>query len=116
MSISYFRFIEPLVFGDYPDTMKKNVGTRLPAFTKHESELVKGSCDFFGVNHYLIMYIKDSPSSLKMETRDFNMDMAVEFICMLLILTELELKLLSSSGGATSSLRGAPGTCPSSSV
>ncbi|XP_057483861.1 beta-glucosidase 11-like isoform X1 [Actinidia eriantha] len=73
-------FIEPLVFGDYPDTMKKNVGTRLPTFTKRESELVKGSCDFFGVNHYLIMYIKDSPSSLKTDTRDFNMDMAVEFI------------------------------------
>lgn len=49
-------FVEPLVFGDYPDIMKKNAGKRLPAFTKLESELVKGSIDFIGLNHYNIYF------------------------------------------------------------
>ncbi|KAF5931375.1 hypothetical protein HYC85_032248 [Camellia sinensis] len=74
------RFMGPLVFGDYPDIMKKNVGTRLPAFTKIESEQVKGSFDFIGANHYITIYTKDKSSSLKMDTRDFNADMAVELI------------------------------------
>lgn len=76
--------MEPLVFGDYPDIMKKNVGKRLPAFTKLESELVKGSTDFIGLNHYLTVNIKDQSSSLKMDNRDFNADMAVELIGMFL--------------------------------
>ncbi|XP_028059256.1 beta-glucosidase 11-like [Camellia sinensis] len=73
-------FMDPLVFGDYPDIMKKNAGTRLPAFTKIESEQVKGSFDFIGVNHYSTVYIKDRSSTLKMDTRDFNADMAIELI------------------------------------
>ncbi|CAL5352302.1 unnamed protein product [Camellia sinensis] len=73
-------FMGPLVFGDYPDIMKKNVGTRLPAFTKIESEQVKGSFDFIGVNHYTTIYTRDKSSSLKMDTRDFNADMAVKLI------------------------------------
>ncbi|XXG54094.1 hypothetical protein AAC387_Pa03g2061 [Persea americana] len=44
--------VNPLVFGDYPKVMKKNVGSRLPSFTKQDSELVKGASDFFGLNHY----------------------------------------------------------------
>ncbi|KAI8522669.1 hypothetical protein RHMOL_Rhmol13G0014300 [Rhododendron molle] len=73
-------FVEPLVFGDYPDVMKKNAGKRLPAFTKLESELVKGSIDFIGLNHYNTFSIKDQSRSLKMDHRDFNADMAVELI------------------------------------
>ncbi|KAG5514223.1 hypothetical protein RHGRI_035581 [Rhododendron griersonianum] len=73
-------FVEPLVFGDYPDIMKKNAGKRLPAFTKVESELVKGSIDFLGLNHYNTFSIKDQSRSLKMDHRDFNADMAVELI------------------------------------
>ncbi|XP_042517814.1 beta-glucosidase 11-like isoform X2 [Macadamia integrifolia] len=66
------------VFGDYPETMKKNVGSRLPFFTPYQSKLVKGSCDFFGLNHYSTMHIKDNPVSLKMTQRDFHEDMAVK--------------------------------------
>lgn len=72
--------VDPLVLGDYPETMKKNVGTRIPVFTEHESELVKGSFDFLGVNHYTATRIKDNPSSLKMDIRDFNADVAVQMI------------------------------------
>ncbi|KAL7259667.1 hypothetical protein ACSBR1_005536 [Camellia fascicularis] len=71
--------INPLVFGDYPKIVKKNAGSRIPEFTKVESKLVKGSFDFLGVNHYNTLYIKDKPSSLKIN-RDFNADMAVDII------------------------------------
>ncbi|CAN8314502.1 unnamed protein product [Cochlearia groenlandica] len=43
----------PLVYGDYPDEMKRIVGSRLPVFSKEESEQVKGSSDFVGIIHYL---------------------------------------------------------------
>ncbi|CAF1705781.1 unnamed protein product, partial [Brassica oleracea] len=48
--------LHPLVFGDYPDVMKRTVGERLPSFLKEESELVKGSSDFLGLIHYTTLY------------------------------------------------------------
>nr|XP_023882291.1 beta-glucosidase 11-like isoform X3 [Quercus suber] len=72
------RYAYPLVYGDYPDVMKKNLGSRLPAFTNFESNLVKGSFDFLGLNYYAMLYIKDDSSKLNMEVRDFNADMAIE--------------------------------------
>ncbi|XP_075664234.1 beta-glucosidase 11-like isoform X2 [Castanea sativa] len=72
-------FVDPLVFGDYPQTMKKIVGSRLPSFTYAESSQVKGSFDFIGVNHYITMYVNDNPNSLNMEDRDVWADMAVQF-------------------------------------
>ncbi|XP_076915846.1 beta-glucosidase 11-like isoform X2 [Bidens hawaiensis] len=74
-------FLNPLVNGDYPEIMKKNAGNRIPNFTKLESERVKGSFDFFGINHYCTVEIKDSPISLEMETRDNIADMAATLIC-----------------------------------
>lgn len=82
------RFINPLVFGDYPDSMKKNAGSRLPAFTSLESRSVKGSFDFLGLNYYYTDYIKDHSSSLKMENRDFNADVAAIPICMCFVFVQ----------------------------
>jgi len=45
-------FAEPLMTGDYPALMKQILGDRLPKFTEEEKELVKGSVDFFCLNHY----------------------------------------------------------------
>ncbi|CAH8305340.1 unnamed protein product [Eruca vesicaria subsp. sativa] len=70
--------LHPLVFGDYPETMKTNVGSRLPAFTEDESEQVKGAIDFVGVINYMALYVKDNSSSVKQNLHDFNIDMAVE--------------------------------------
>ncbi|KAK8693830.1 hypothetical protein V6N13_071398 [Hibiscus sabdariffa] len=66
----------PLVFGDYPDAMKKLVGSRIPTFTNHESELVKGSFDFLGVVHYTTLYVQDDPGSLLWKQRDYYTDIA----------------------------------------
>ncbi|XP_057965006.1 beta-glucosidase 11-like isoform X2 [Malania oleifera] len=73
-------FAAPLVFGDYPEIMKKNAGERIPAFTEDESKLVKGSFDFIGINHYITLSIKDDPSSLEKDLRDFNGDSAIDMI------------------------------------
>ncbi|GAB9470947.1 Beta-galactosidase [Globisporangium polare] len=45
-------FADPVYLGDYPQVMKDRVGDRLPKFTDEEKKLVKGSADFFGLNHY----------------------------------------------------------------
>lgn len=45
-------YADPVYFGDYPEVMKQRVGTRLPVFTDDEKKLLKGSSDFFGLNHY----------------------------------------------------------------
>ncbi len=53
-------FADPVYFGDYPQIMKDRLGNRLPQFTNAEKELLKGSTDFFGLNHYTTMYAADS--------------------------------------------------------
>ena len=45
-------FADPIFLGDYPEIMKKNIGDRLPKFTEEDIKLIKGSSDFFGLNHY----------------------------------------------------------------
>lgn len=54
-------FTDPLYFGDYPQVMKDRVGDRLPKFTTEEKAMVKGSSDFFGLNHYTTMYAAHVP-------------------------------------------------------
>ncbi len=38
--------------GDYPTLMRERCGNRLPRFTAEQREMLKGSADFFGLNHY----------------------------------------------------------------
>ncbi|KAL1816574.1 hypothetical protein ACET3Z_019148 [Daucus carota] len=73
-------FLNPLVYGDYPDVMKKNAETRIPTFTKLESRLIKGSFDFLGLNHYSTIQVEDMAINLQMDVRDFTADMAVNLI------------------------------------
>jgi beta-glucosidase len=55
-------FADPIYKGDYPDSMKTRLGNRLPAFTPDEKALIRGSSDFFGLNHYTTMYAADARS------------------------------------------------------
>ncbi|KAL8548660.1 hypothetical protein ACS0TY_007804 [Phlomoides rotata] len=71
--------IHPLVFGDYPAIVKERAQTRIPAFTKRESEQVKGSLDFIGLNHYTTLYIQDDPNMSK-DVEDFNSDIRAQQI------------------------------------
>ncbi len=45
-------FADPLYHGDYPASMRARLGERLPVFSDADAALVRGSCDYFGLNHY----------------------------------------------------------------
>ncbi|KAK3004615.1 hypothetical protein RJ639_019133 [Escallonia herrerae] len=49
-------FMEPLISGDYPKSMKALVGCRLPKFTPQESRMIKGTYDFIALNYYTANY------------------------------------------------------------
>jgi len=53
-------FADPIYLGDYPEVMKERLGNRLPEFTPEEKELIRGSSDFFGLNHYTTMYAAEN--------------------------------------------------------
>ena len=53
-------FADPVYKGDYPAVMRERVGERLPRFTDEDVALIKGSSDFFGLNHYTTMYAADA--------------------------------------------------------
>ncbi|XP_062145474.1 beta-glucosidase 17-like [Alnus glutinosa] len=55
-------YVHPVTFGDYPETMRALVGNRLPTFTTSQSNMLKGSYDFLGVNYYTARYAEDSTS------------------------------------------------------
>ena len=58
LEFTYGWFADPIYHGKYPDSMRKQLGDRLPEFTDAELALVKGSNDFFGINSYGDNYIK----------------------------------------------------------
>ncbi|KAE8023153.1 hypothetical protein FH972_008889 [Carpinus fangiana] len=57
-------FVEPLIFGDYPKSMRSRVGSRLPEFSKSEAARLKGSLDFVGINYYTTFYARHNSSSV----------------------------------------------------
>ena len=66
-------FADPLYFGDYPESMKRLVGARLPVFSPEQSVSLKGSVDFYALNHYSSRYYRanahtDSNSNTKADT------------------------------------------------
>ncbi|KAK2984186.1 hypothetical protein RJ640_002916, partial [Escallonia rubra] len=54
-------FMEPLISGDYPKSMKALVGCRLPKFTPQESRMIKGTYDFIALNYYTANYAMNAP-------------------------------------------------------
>eukprot|EP01018_Ginkgo_biloba_P017521 Gb_07480 [translate_table: standard] len=69
-------FIDPLVFGDYPTSMKEIAGLRLPSFTREQSEKLKGSFDFIGLNHYSTSYVSHVSNHWDPDKRDYSRDMS----------------------------------------
>jgi len=57
-------FADPIYLGDYPQSMKQAVGSRLPDFTAEQKLKIKGSSDFFGLNHYTTMYASAANGSV----------------------------------------------------
>uniref|UniRef100_A0A7C9B020 Beta-glucosidase n=1 Tax=Opuntia streptacantha TaxID=393608 RepID=A0A7C9B020_OPUST len=53
--------LEPLVYGDYPFTMKSLIRNGLPTFSDEEKSLVQNSFDFIGCNYYTSRYASSIP-------------------------------------------------------
>lgn len=68
-----------MVFGDYPETMRKIAGSRLPSFSSYESELVTNAFDFIGLNHYTSSYTSNHPNRIEGQLHDFTADLATLF-------------------------------------
>ncbi|XP_022960675.1 beta-glucosidase 12-like [Cucurbita moschata] len=56
-------FLHPLVYGDYPPSMRTLVKERLPKFTNDERILITNSYDFIGINYYTANYAKDDSNA-----------------------------------------------------
>ncbi|WOK92907.1 beta-glucosidase 32 isoform X2 [Canna indica] len=72
-------FVDPLTYGTYPSVMKKFVGSRLPSFTPQESEMLRGTLDFIGLNHYSAAFLKAATYNPDEITREYYTDMSVAF-------------------------------------
>jgi len=61
LAFMFSWFYDPIFFGKYPDEMTAIVKDgRLPVFTPDEIQMVKGSIDFLGMNHYTTNYFIDN--------------------------------------------------------
>lgn len=58
-------FADPIYKGDYPEVMKERLGNRLPTFSAKEKQMILGTSDFFGLNHYTTMYAAHDDGSIK---------------------------------------------------
>ncbi|KAL3748052.1 hypothetical protein ACJRO7_009299 [Eucalyptus globulus] len=67
-------FMEPLVYGSYPASMRSIVKERLPTFTNADKELVKGSFDFIGFNYYTSRYAKTITVDPNAPPTSFSLD------------------------------------------
>ncbi|XP_052198187.1 beta-glucosidase 42 isoform X2 [Diospyros lotus] len=61
-------YLDPIFFGNYPETMRAIVGQHLPKFSQKDKELLRNSLDFVGLNHYTSRFIAHSTSQ---EENDF---------------------------------------------
>lgn len=58
VTFEYGFYADPIAFGKYPDVMVNYISdNRLPTFTDEEKELIKGTFDYMGVNHYHSKFI-----------------------------------------------------------
>nr|CAB3457419.1 unnamed protein product [Digitaria exilis] len=67
LDFMYGWFLDPIVHGEYPGTMRAYLGDRLPRFTPEEVSLVKGSYDFIGVNYYTTYSTSNKPPANGLE-------------------------------------------------
>lgn len=73
LAFLYGWFMDPLTYGDYPVIMSKSLANRLTKFTKEQSESLKGSYDFFGVNYYSTYFSASVPAS-NLLRQDYSTD------------------------------------------
>ncbi|PIN13627.1 Beta-glucosidase, lactase phlorizinhydrolase [Handroanthus impetiginosus] len=86
-------FFDPVLYGRYPQTMIDNVPPEnLANFTPVESQMLKGSVDYVGINYYTTNYATNDPNP---EGVGYDADQKVEFR------TERNGKLIGDPSGST---------------
>ncbi|KAM0829779.1 hypothetical protein ACQ4PT_066665 [Festuca glaucescens] len=55
-------YLDPIYFGDYPESMRKRLGDRLPNFSDKDREFIRNKIDFIGLNHYTSKFIANQPN------------------------------------------------------
>ncbi|KAK7540898.1 glycoside hydrolase superfamily [Phyllosticta citribraziliensis] len=77
LEFSMAWFGDPIYFGKYPESMRQQLGARLPDFSAEEIALVQNSNDFFGMNHYTSNFVRhlDTPP----DSTDFVGNVACSF-------------------------------------
>lgn len=76
--IIFFRYLDPIFYGDYPETMRERLGEHLPEFSEKDKELLKNSLDFVGLNHYTTRFVVDAATNC--EDNEFYRVQGVERI------------------------------------
>ncbi|PIN13628.1 Raucaffricine beta-glucosidase [Handroanthus impetiginosus] len=70
-------FLNPVLYGRYPQNMIDFVPPEnLAPFSPQESEMLKGSIDFLGINYYMTYYAENDPNP---EGVGYHADMRVHF-------------------------------------
>ncbi|CAF2094219.1 unnamed protein product [Brassica napus] len=78
MEFMFGWHMDPTVYGDYPQVMKRSIGKRLPSFTAAQSQKLKGSFDFVGVNYYSAFYVKNV-TDVDHNTPNWRSDACIEW-------------------------------------
>ncbi|KAL8144537.1 hypothetical protein V2J09_017569 [Rumex salicifolius] len=65
MDFSLGWFLDPLFYGEYPASMQRLVDDRLPKISPEMAELLSGSLDFVGINHYTALYARNDRSRIR---------------------------------------------------
>ena len=59
-----FKFLHPIIYGEYPKSIQRTVKDMLPKFTAEEASVVRGTIDYVGLNQYsstlCIMFLIDN--------------------------------------------------------
>ncbi|EKD20137.1 uncharacterized protein L3040_002190 [Drepanopeziza brunnea f. sp. 'multigermtubi'] len=68
-------FADPVhLTGDYPASMRAQLGERLPAFAPAETRLVRGSSDFYGLNSYTTFFVRHLPTPPPVDDHSGNVE------------------------------------------
>ncbi|KAG8650178.1 beta-glucosidase 24 [Manihot esculenta] len=62
MDFMFGLWMDPLTYGRYPRTVQDLVGDKLLSFTEEETQLLRGSYDFIGLQYYTSYYAKPNAS------------------------------------------------------
>ncbi|RMY97254.1 hypothetical protein D0864_04864, partial [Hortaea werneckii] len=78
LEFSIAWYADPIYKGDYPASMRKQLGDRLPTFTESERKEIQGSNDFYGMNHYCANYIKHKSTPPEPEDFSGNLELLLQ--------------------------------------